>query len=306
VAFRGAGALLVLALCPALAWAQNLEPREYANTPIGMNFAIAGYAYSNGDVGTDASLPLSNAHVQVHSGFLAYARSFDLLGKSAKFDVRLPYAGALGSADVNVGTGTLHEARDVDGFGDPVLRVSWNLVGAPALSLEDFASYKQDVIVGTSLKVTVPLSQYDHDKLLNVGTHRWSFQPEIGISKSWDPFILEMSLAGTFYTENHDFFHGNDRAQSPLGAAQLHGIYAFRSGIWGSIDFTYYMGGRVSLNDQPGTGLQSNTRLGGTIAIPINRYNSIKLLGSTGVSARAGGRFDTIAVAWQVRWGAGL
>ena len=174
------------------------------------------------------------------------------------------------------------------------------------MSLEDFDQYEQDVIIGTSLLVTVPLSQYDGDKLLNIGTHRWSFKPELGISKSWAPFILELSVAGTFYTENHDFFYGNDRQQSPLGAAQLHGIYAFRRGIWGSLDFTYYVGGRTQLNDHPATGLQSNTRLGGTLAIPVNKYNSIKLYGSTGVSARAGGRFDTIGAAWQVRWGGGL
>ena len=309
---RGLLVALIACACADLARAQSLEPRAYANTPIGMNFAIAGYAYSNGDVATDASLPLQNAKVQVHTGFLAYARSFDLFGQSAKFDAVLPYAGALGKADLQLpiptppGTQTVHESRDIDGFGDPRLRLSWNFYGAPALTLEDYPSYQQDVLIGASFLMTVPLSQYDSDKLLNIGTHRWSFKPEIGISKSWEPFILEASLAGTFYTENHDFFHGNERAQSPLGSAQLHAIYAFRSGIWGSVDFTYYVGGRSSLNDQPGTGLQSNTRLGGTLAIPINTYNSLTLFGSTGVSARAGGRFDTLGAAWQVRWGGGL
>jgi hypothetical protein len=306
---------LLACACADFARAQSLEPRSYANTPIGMNFAIAGYAYSNGDVATDASLPLQNAKVQVHTGFLAYASSFELLGQSAKFDAVLPYSGAFGKADLQLPPvpalppqppQTLHESRDIDGFGDPRLRLSWNFYGAPATKLEDFESYEQDIILGASLAVTVPLSQYDSDKLLNIGTHRWSFKPEIGISKSWEPFILEASLAGTFYTENHDFFHGNERAQSPLGAAQLHGIYAFRRGIWGSVDFIYYVGGRTSLNDQPGTGLQSNTRLGGTLAIPINTYNSLKLFGSTGISSRAGGRFDTVGAAWQVRWGGGL
>jgi hypothetical protein len=300
------GLVFALFLCAVSARAQNLEPRAYANTPVGMNFAIAGYAYSNGDVGTDASLPLDNAKVQVHTGFLAYVRSFDLLGQSAKFDVVLPYSGALGRADVTVGDVTTRESRDINGFGDQQLRLSWNFYGAPATKLEDFESYEQNVIIGTSLAVTVPLGQYDGNKLLNVGTHRWSFRPEIGISKSWEPFILEMSLAGTFYTENHDFFRGNDRQQSPLGSTQLHAIYAFRRGIWGSLDFTYYVGGRVSVNDQPGRNLQSNTRLGGTIALPVNPYNSIKLFGSTGVTARAGGRFDTLGAAWQVRWGGGL
>jgi hypothetical protein len=50
----------------------------------------------------------------------------------------------------------------------------------------------------------------------------------------------------------------------------------------------------------------SNTRLGGTLAIPVNRWNSIKLYGSSGISARTGGKFDGMGIAWQVRWGGGL
>jgi outer membrane putative beta-barrel porin/alpha-amylase len=278
-----------------------------------MSFAIAGYAYQNGDVATDAALPLQNAKVQVHNGFLAYAHSFELLGQSAKVDFVLPYAGTFGKADVTLNGKTSEETHQVNGLGDPQLRLSWNFYGAPATKLEDFGSYQQDVLIGASLAVTAPLGQYDSEHLLNVGTHRFSFRPEIGISKSWEPFILEMSVAGTFYTETDDFFRGfplpeshHQRQQSPLGSGQLHGIYAFKSGIWGSVDFTYYVGGRVSVDGQPGTGLQSNTRLGGTLAIPVNRWNSIKLFGATGVSARAGGRFDTVGAAWQVRWGGGL
>ena len=47
-------------------------------------------------------------------------------------------------------------------------------------------------------------------------------------------------------------------------------------------------------------------RVGGTLAIPINRYNSIKLAASTGAYTRVGGNFTTAAIAWQFRWGGGL
>ena len=46
--------------------------------------------------------------------------------------------------------------------------------------------------------------------------------------------------------------------------------------------------------------------MGGTIAIPVNRYNSVKLYGSTGAVARVGGSFNALGIAWQYRWGAGL
>ncbi len=51
--------------------AQNLEPRTYANAPVGLNFLIADYSYATGDVATDPALPLENTSVQTHSTILA-------------------------------------------------------------------------------------------------------------------------------------------------------------------------------------------------------------------------------------------
>jgi hypothetical protein len=49
----------VLVLAGAsFAAAQDLEPRSYVNTPVGMNFLVAGYAYTTGGVALDASVPL--------------------------------------------------------------------------------------------------------------------------------------------------------------------------------------------------------------------------------------------------------
>ena len=300
------------ALAAANAAAQDLEPRAYANTPVGMNFAIVGYAYTHGDVAADASAPLANGNVQLNSALVAYVRSLDVLGKSAKVDVILPYSWASGSAEItqDIASAGLQAgdraSRNVGGLGDARFRFSMNFYGAPALSLEDFADYEQDLIIGGSLQVTAPIGRYQGDKLLNIGNNRWAFKPEIGISKSWKPLILELSAAGTFYTDNDRFFHGHRRSQNPIGSTQLHAIYSFPYGIWGALDFTYYAGGKTRIDGVSRHDVESNTRVGATIALPVNRYNSIKLYGSTGATARAGGRFDAIGIAWQVRWGGGL
>ena len=92
-------AMLLVLILAAVGWeayAQDLEPRAYANTPVGLNFLLAGYTYSRGGVATDPSLPLQNANLDVHSTLLAYARALDVWGKSGKFDVVLPYSLALG------------------------------------------------------------------------------------------------------------------------------------------------------------------------------------------------------------------
>jgi hypothetical protein len=87
---------------------------------------------------------------------------------------------------------------------------------------------------------------------------------------------------------------------------QGHLLYGFRSGIWVALNGTYYTGGRTTVDGVKGDDLQENSRLGATVALPMNRRNSVKLYASTGVSTRTGSDFDAVGIAWQYRWGGGL
>jgi hypothetical protein len=286
----------------SVAHAQDIEPRAYSNAPIGVNFLIAGYAFTEGAVPFDASLPIKNAQLRTSNTVLAYARVLDLWGNSGKFDIIVPYTMLSGTAEV---AGHPFE-RNVDGYADPKLRLSVNLYGAPALTLKEFKDYEQDLIVGASLQVSVPSGQYDDSRLVNIGTNRWSFKPELGISQAAGPWTLELQAAATFFTDNKDFFGGNTRAQDPIYSLQGHAIYGFCSGIWASFDATYFTGGRSTLNEVQSNDLQQNWRLGGTLAFPVDVHNSVKLYVSSGLSARTDNNYDLIGIAWQYRWGAGL
>ena len=299
------GAVLAVTAFTLMAWearGQDLEPRTYSNIPVGLNFLIAGYGYSVGGVVTDPSFPLEDGDVQIHSTVLAYARAVDVWGTSGKVDVVLPFACVSGTATFR----GQPRAREVSGLADPRFRFSVNLYGAPALSLHEFADYTQDLIVGASLQVSAPLGQYDSSKLLNIGTNRWSIKPEIGLSKALGPLTLELDAGVTFYTNNDDFLNGMTLEQDPIYAVQGHLIYNFGAGVWGALDATYYTGGRTTVDGVKGDTLQENTRLGLTVALPVNRYNSIKLYASTGVFARTGSNFNTGGIVWQFRWGGGL
>jgi hypothetical protein len=292
----------------SLAHAQELEPRAYANTPVGMNFLLVGYGYSEGSVATDPALPVKDFNVNVHSAVLAYVRSIDVWGMSGKAQVILPYAWLSARATV----AAEQRDREVSGFGDPMLRLSLNFFGAPALSLPEFASYEQDLIVGASLRVTAPGGQYDPDKLVNIGTNRWSFKPEVGISKAYGALTLEMIAGVSLFTDNDDFFGGKTRAQAPLYSLQGHVIYHFPRGLWAALDATYYAGGRTTLDGVAQDTRLESIRVGLTLAIPVDRHFSVKVYGNTGVysrggaSARLGKDFDVLGMAWQYRWGGGL
>lgn len=284
------------------AHAQDIEPRAYSNAPIGVNFLITGYAFTDGGLSFDPSLPVKDPQIQTNNFVVGYARVLDMWGKSAKVDAIVPYVWLSGSA--RFGDQTVY--RQVDGFGDAKFRLSVNLYGAPALRLKEFAKYKQDWLVGVSLQVSAPASQYDRTRLVNIGTNRWFFKPEVGISKALGRWTLEGAAAVTFFTTNHDFYGGTTRSQEPLYSIQTHGIYGFRNGSWSSLDVTYFTGGRSTIGDTQKEDRQQNWRVGGTYAMPLDRKHSVKFYLSNGVSARTGNNFLMAGVALQVRWGGGL
>ena len=71
-----------------------------------------------------------------------------------------------------------------------------NFFGAPAMDLQRFRSYRQDLILGASLTVTAPTGQYDSSRLVNLGTNRWSARPELGASKALGHLTLELLNTG--------------------------------------------------------------------------------------------------------------
>lgn len=284
------------------AHAGEIEPRAYVNTPVGINFLLTGYAYTDGGLSTTGSSPVKDAQLTIHTGIVAYARTLDVWGKSGKFDVILPYSALSGSAMVR---GQPRE-RKVSGLHDPLFRFSVNFYGAPALSLKEFAGYEQDLLIGASVQVSAPLGQYDKDKLVNLGNNRWFIKPDIGISKAWRPVTLELSAGAFFFTKNDDYFGGRSLKQDPILTTQVHATYDLGRGMWGALSWTCDYGGRTTIDGVGSDDLQNNSRVGATFALPVNRNNSVKLYGSTSLHTSAGKDFNLLGVLWQYRWGSGL
>ena len=283
-------------------FAQSLEPRAYANVPTGLNFLLAGAAYSDGGIPADPALPLENGNIEIQSGVLAFSRSFAFRGQSALARVSVPYVDLEGNASFSGEP----RSRTTRGLGDAVVRFAWNFSGAPALKLKDYGDYRQDTIVGASLLVQVPTGSYDPTKLLNLGANRWAIKPEIGLSKALGRWIVEGSTSIFLFDDNDDFFGGQFKEQDPMYSMQAHIIRLFDRGLWASLDTTYYAGGRVTVDGDKLDTRQENWRVGATLAIPISKRNSIKIYASSGVYARIDSKFDLIGIGWQYRWGDGL
>ena len=79
--FYPTSGIITLALQVVTAHAQELEPRSYTNTPVGLNFLLAGYVYSEGKIAFDPSAAIVDAKFKTNTEFLAYARSLDVFGR---------------------------------------------------------------------------------------------------------------------------------------------------------------------------------------------------------------------------------
>ena len=58
---RVAFGIIATVLMVATAKAQDAEPRSYTNTPVGLNFLIAGYVYSQGKIAFEPQLSIADA-----------------------------------------------------------------------------------------------------------------------------------------------------------------------------------------------------------------------------------------------------
>jgi len=288
--------LIVVLGCAALA--QEVEPRAYSRAPSSTQTVIFTYAYQSGDVFTDSALPLSDVSVNLNSASLGYARTFGLAGRQTNVGVFIPYV--YGKVSGNV----FEQRQEVtrSGLGDIRLRITHMLTGSPAMKPKEFASFKRKTLIGASLSVIVPTGQYDPRRLVNIGSNRWAFKPEIGISKPLKRWTLELAAGAWLFTPNNDFFGGNRRAQKPLLSLQAHVSYTIRPRMWVAVGGTYFNGGRTELNKVLNADIQNNVRFGATFSYPLGKSNSLKISGFRGVTTRFGGNLTTIAVGWQHTW----
>ncbi|MBL7965111.1 MAG: transporter [Flavobacteriales bacterium] len=282
--------------------AQDFEPRQYANAPIGVSFLAAGPAFTRLGFPLDPAVPLTDPKLNTYGAVLGYARVIRIGGQSAKLSVIAPYMWLDGQALFNGEP----VSRQVSGLTDTKVRLAANLFGAPALGLKEFMDYKQGLVIGASLTVTCPTGQYDRERLVNLGAHRWSFKGELGASQAVGKWILELSATAEVFTDNTDFFIGRTREQDPVYAGKGHVIRNFPKGMWASVDVTYYTGGATTIDDVFRNDLQQNWRTGATFSTPVSKHHAFRFNWSAGVYARTGNNFDMVALTWQYRWGAGL
>jgi hypothetical protein len=295
------GILLVLGL-PLPGLGQQLEPGAYSVSPVGVNILVFTYNLSRGDLNFDPSLPVEDAEATVNLAAFSYVRSLRVLGRSANIGISLPLTSGTVQG-LYIGEFT---KVDRTGLRDPYIRFAMNLLGAPAMDLKEFARYHQKTNIGFSAVIVPPLGQYDPSKLINLGANRWSFKPELGLSKAIGKWTLELYTGVWLFTDNTDFYNGKTREQNPIGLGQFHLLYTFKPRLWVSFNANFYTGGRTTVDGGLNQDFQRNSRFGTTISIPLNPRHSLKLAYSRGAFTTIGADFDALTFGYQFIWGGGL
>lgn len=245
------------------------EARSYVNVPKGAE-ALGLYSST-----ARANFPgSSNYDFLEESGInnnmilMRYTRFFPVAGKTSGINVILPYT----FVDGNIPK--LNIDGNNSGFGDISFTFGMNIIGAPALSLPDFIKYRQNTILSYTVQVTGPTGLYDADSKLNIGTNRWTFKPELGLSQAFAKnFIIDIYANSIFATSNTDISNGGKKEQKPLYGLETHLSYNFTPAVWASIDFTSAFGGETKIDGINQDNAQRSLKLGGTFKATFNKKN---------------------------------
>lgn len=299
--------LRVLVLCClAFCWAnhavgQDLSPRAYLITPVGTNVVDVNYSYLEGGLQFNGAAPITGAQARLHAPVLSYYRSFGVLGRAADFTVAQEYG--FGSFKGTVAD--VPKSAQRSGFLDIYARLAVNLIGGPAMDVEQFGTWHQTSLLGASLEIVAPTGQYDPARVINYGNNRWGFKPELGYSKRWGRWVLDAYGGVWFFTPNRAYYPGKrSLSEAIVGAVQLHLSHDFiKSRMWVSLDANDWRGGETSLNGVANLGTnQKNSRVGITAAFRITRHQSVKLSFSEGAYISYGGNYRDVTLAWQYAW----
>jgi hypothetical protein len=272
---------LALALLAALALGVLLAPplaaqvpaRFYWKTLSGANAVPLIYNSMSGNTNPfdPAHVVSPGADIEASLAIAGYGRTFTLFGRGALVAVLVP----MGNISGEVTAAGLTVSQAARGFGDPTVEFDLNLIGPKAqTNLVDVLRYQPGFSLDLIVDLAVPLGEYDDSRSLNLGQNRWYGRvgaPIVWQLGTWAPgqrTTLEFLPAVWLFGENDDFV-GQTLETDPLFQLDAHLTRDFTTHLWGSLDGSWYQGGKASVDGVEGEKLD-NLAFGLTLGYQIN------------------------------------
>ena len=294
------GCALAILLRPERALAQFTDAHAYDNTPVGINQIETGYAFVHGNASIDPSLVIGGANLDVNQGTIAYTRYFGLFHRLAWVEAAVPLArlsGSISGTDIHGSTA---------GTGDSAYTMAMLVKGGPALNAAQFENVKPTTTLGVSVAFTAPTGLYDPDKILNLGSDRWSFKPEIALSHPFGPeqkWQLDAYVNAYFYTDNTSYRGREILRQEPLTGLEGHISYSFTDSLWISADTRYSFRGATALDGVDQNNAQQNLIVGSETRMSINSRHSLLFEVAKAVVHENSPAVVGVAVKYDYVWG---
>jgi hypothetical protein len=283
-------------------YGQFTDPRNYENSPVGVNQLELSYAYAHSNTSIDPSIVIGGARLDLNQGTIGYTRYFAFLHRMAWIESAVPIAGLNGSiSGVNV-------TKAITGAGDSSYGAAMLLKGGPALSVEEFTNYRPTTTVGVSLTVTAPTGLYSPDKILNLGADRWSFNPEIAVSYPFgaqQKWALDAYANSAFYTDNTSYRGSQILGQEALPGFEGHISYSFLDSVVSSLDARYSFRGDTYVNRVDQNNAQKNFILGSEVIVSLNARNTLSLTVAKALVHQNGPAVTGFSVKYDYYWGKG-
>jgi hypothetical protein len=287
---------------PDQAHAQFNDAHSYDNTPAGINQLELAYTYVHANASLDTSLVVAGAKINLSQGVIDYTRYFGMLHRLTWVEASVPIAALGGSI-----TGT-NINGSITGAGDTSYQVGMLLKGGPALSVAQFENYKPTTTFGVSLTTTAPTGLYRPNKILNLGSDRWSFKPEIALSHPFGPeqkWQLDTYANVYFYSDNTSY-HGREiLRQQPLPGIEGHLSYSFSDKLWASFDTRYSFRGTTFVNGAGQNNAQQNFILGSEMNVSLSSRNSLLFEFAKALVHQNGPALGGFSVKYDYTWSKG-
>jgi hypothetical protein len=211
----------------------------------------------------------------IHIGVLGYNRIVEIAGKSAIVTAVIT-GGKVSGSVLN------HTLRSSSGVGDLYMQGVVNLFGAPALSAEEFANYKQETVLSLFVGVTAPTGDYAGDRALNLGMNRWNMRiglPFMHTLGDWMPgeiTTIEVLPSVWFFGDNDDSF-GQKLSQDPMYTLEAHITRDITPQIFISLDYFIQRTGETSLDGKGNSDAHTSDSLGLTLGYMLNAQTQLQL-----------------------------
>lgn len=293
---------------PTAVVAQGDGPRTYWKSLAGASALNFWAIDASGNTSPfDEALVLDPAaSFEANMALLGYHRTLALLGRSATASLLLPVGNLAGE----ISGVPISQAESASGYGDPLLQLDVNLVGAPAMTdLPSLVRYEPKFTLDVLASLALPVGEYDDGATLNLGQNRW--YGRIGAPMMWTfgPWVpgqrttFEVLPALWLFGDN-DGYQGNQTLETdPILGLEGHLTRDFTETLWGSLDSAWFSGGESAIDGVSGEEVD-NVGVGVTLGFQVNDNLAINTSYFTTVDDNSSGdlRGDEFRLMFTYGW----